>query len=456
MSPPALATPTWDALARGLAGEVLLPGAAAYEAARAPALQRWAAARPQAVVRCAAPHDVAEALAFARRHGLPTAVRSGGHDFAGRSSTPGLLVDVSPMDEVALRDGLAHVGAGARLGPLYAALAARGVTIPAGCGPTVGIAGLTLGGGVGILGRLHGLTCDRLVAAEVVLADGRVVTCDEHHHADLLWALRGAGAQGLGVVTRLAFLPVAPPAMTAFRLSWSPGAAAAVLRAWQGWAPDAADGVAASLHVTASGAPGAPCAVAVSGALVGGRRDAEEQLGALVDAVGHDPVGDERREGSHHEVKRHLADGDDDGDGEDRVLRSRSEFFRRGLSPEAIAALLARLGAERRPGEGRELDFTPWGGAYNRRAPDATAFAHRAERFLLQHVVAVPADAPAADAAAAAGWLEASFACTRPCGSGRVYPNFPEPGLPDAGRAYFGGNRHRLRRVRAAYGTSQT
>src|SRR5438105_2923317 len=97
------------------------------------------------------------------------------------------------MDEVSVSGGTVTVGAGARLGDIYDALAAHGRTIAAGCGPTVGIAGLTLGGGLGILGRSHGLTADQVVAARAVFADGRIVDCDGDRNEDLFWALRGAG-----------------------------------------------------------------------------------------------------------------------------------------------------------------------------------------------------------------------------------------------------------------------
>ena len=155
------------------------PGAAGYDELRRPAMAGFRDVRPQALVRCARPEDVAAALAFARAAGLAFAVRSGGHCFAGRSTTEGVVIDVSPLGSVAVEGDRATIGAGARLGDVYDALDAHGLTIPAGCGPTVGIAGLTLGGGLGILGRLHGLTSDALRAAQVVLADGRVVTCDD-------------------------------------------------------------------------------------------------------------------------------------------------------------------------------------------------------------------------------------------------------------------------------------
>jgi FAD/FMN-containing dehydrogenase len=150
-----------------------LPG---YESARKPATARFHDVLPQAVVRCVTPADVSETISFARRAGLRIAARSGGHCFAGRSSTEGIVVDVSPMRTVSVSGGVATVGAGARLDDVYDALDSHGLTIPAGCGPSVGIADLTLGGGLGILGRKHGLTSDNLIRAQVVLADGRLQT----------------------------------------------------------------------------------------------------------------------------------------------------------------------------------------------------------------------------------------------------------------------------------------
>jgi FAD/FMN-containing dehydrogenase len=182
----------WQALKAAIDGTLVLADSPEYERVRKPRMVRFQELRPQAIVLCASADDVAVTIAFARRHGLEKAIRSGGHSVAGRSSTEGLVIDVSPMGEMSLTGGVATVGAGVRLGALEDAMAPSGRTIPSGSSHTVGIAGLTLGGGLGILGRTHGLTSDHLLGARVVLADGRVVDCDEHHDSDLFWALRGA------------------------------------------------------------------------------------------------------------------------------------------------------------------------------------------------------------------------------------------------------------------------
>jgi FAD/FMN-containing dehydrogenase len=149
----------------------------------------------------------------------------------------GIVIDVTPMRSVSVSGGVARLGAGARLGDVYDSLEEHGLTIPAGCGPTVGISGLTLGGGLGILGRKHGLTSDHLLGAQIVLADGRVVECDERRDEELFWALRGAGGGNFGVVSSLLFETIPAPAATSFHLIWSDTQAPAAIDAWQAWVP---------------------------------------------------------------------------------------------------------------------------------------------------------------------------------------------------------------------------
>jgi len=403
------------------------------------------------VVRCETPTDVAETIRLARRTGLRTAARSGGHCFAGHSSTEGVVVDVTPMRSVSVSGGTATVGAGARLGDVYDSLEEHDLTIPAGCGPTVGIAGLTLGGGLGILGRTHGLTADNLLAAQVVLADGRVVGCDDHHDEELFWALRGAGGGNFGVVTSLVFRTLPAPAATSFHLVWPHTHAAAVVDAWQAWAPAAPDELAASLLLTAAADPPQPPVVNVFGAMLGSEGDTTVLLEALVAKTRADPMSAVLQHRSHRATKRHLAEH---GPGEDRPLGhpfSKSEFFPRPLPADAVAALVDNLTKGRVAGQSRELDFTPWGGAYNRVPADATAFVHRDARFLLKHAVVVDPDASGAQRRAARRWLAGSWATVHPWGSGGAYQNFPDPDLDDWAHAYYGTNLDRLVRVKAAY-----
>ena len=442
----------WRDLAKALEGEVVLPGSARYDEVRRPQIPRFHDVRPQAVVLFRTSEDVGEAIAFARRSDIEVAVRSGGHDFAGRSSGPGIVLDLTPMQSLEVSDGVATLGPGFRLGDLYGALAEHAVTIPAGCGATVGIGGQALGGGLGLLGRMRGLTSDQVVAARVVLADGQVVECDEQLHEDLFWALRGGGAQGLGVVTSLTLRTVPEPAATAFHLKWPYERATALVAAWQEWSPTGPDELAASLLVTVGGDAGADPVVHLFGSMIGSETETAALLDEFVAVAGADAASSERAHMRYGSLKSYLAErGPGDQEDEDGRPYMKSEFFREPLPAGAVDALLELFVRGRRPGEARKLDFMPWGGAYNRVPADATAFPHREELFLLEHSVVVPAGFDTGATDAARTWLSDSWTLTHPSGSGGVYGNFPDPDLPDEHRAYWGGNLERVRSVKEKY-----
>ena len=451
--------PRWEALDAALSGEVILPGSAEYETASQALNARFDGVRPRAVVRCAGPEDVGEALWFAARHGMPVATRGGGHCFGGRSSTDGVLVEVTPMHSVQVAGGTVTIGGGTRLGEVYGSLLEHGSVIPGGSCPSVGIAGLTLGGGLGIIGRTHGLTSDSLLRVQVVLADGRVLGCDEHNHEDLFWALRGGGAGNFGVVTELTFRTIPAPGATNFHLSWPFSRAARAIDAWQAWAPSGPDELSASLVIGAGPVVEDPPTVELFGVMLGTRSDADGVLEEVVARVGSDPTSTFREQMSFRETVEYWgerASGDRvEGDPPGRELRGsrfiRSEFFRRPLPPEVIGALLETLQRDRREGQSRELDFSPWGGAYNRVRPDATAFVHRDDRYWLKHAAEVDAGASDAEKEAAHDWAGRSWSLVHPFGTGRVFPNFPDPDLEDWPRAYFGPNLERLREVKARY-----
>jgi FAD/FMN-containing dehydrogenase len=455
----------WETLRRGIDGEIALPGSPAYQASRPPFNARFRDVRPSAIVSCASPQDVGEAISFAHRHGLEITTRAGGHSFAAHSSTRGLLVDVTPMRSVTVAGDVATVGGGARLGEVYEALQDHDLTIPGGTCPPVGVAGLTLGGGLGILGRRYGVTSDQLVGAEVVLADGRILRCDDHHEEDLFWALRGAGAGNFGVVTALVFRAVpAPPTTTNVHLAWPFAHAAAVVHAWQRWAPTAPDELAASLKITAGDDPDRSPAVDVYAAFHGARGDAARLVEELVGRVGSDPVAARLTPMTWPQTRRFWARLGDTGEesggvvdpepSDELCLYARSEFFARPLPAEAVGALLEAFGEGRTAGESRELDFMPWGGAYNRRPPDASAFVHRDQLFQLKHAVVVGPDAPPATQVAAHRAATRSWASVHPWGSGRVFQNFADPDLGHWADAYYGLNYARLVGVKARYDPS--
>jgi FAD/FMN-containing dehydrogenase len=445
-------------LERAIDGDVIGADSPAFARLRQPFNARFDDVIPQAVVRCSSAEDVAATVAFVRRHGLPTAIRSGGHDFAGRSTTTGIVIDVSTMRSVRVEDGLLRVEAGAVLGEVYREALRHGLTIPGGSCPSVGVAGLTLGGGLGIQGRTYGVTSDRLAAARIVLADGRTLECDVRHHDDLFWALRGGGTGHFGVVTDFVFEPIPAHRATSFLLTWSFDDAPAVADAWMRWSPDGPDALAASMVLAASADTDEPPRVEVFGTMLGSRTDAVEQLENLAAMVRPDPASSNVEERSYEDTMRYWADRAGERLEEPRAAPAgraiyliRSEFFARSLPADAIASLLEGFVADRVGGQSRELDFSPWGGAYVRVPSDATAFVHRDARFWIKHAVALPADADAAAVESGRRWVTGSWNSVHALGTGGVFPNFADPDMVDWGRAYHGTNLERLIEVKTRY-----
>jgi FAD/FMN-containing dehydrogenase len=427
--------PNLTEFGNSLDGELFGPDSSGYEAIRRPVNAAYQEVRPRLVVGCRSVSDVARAMAYATATGDRLAARGGGHCFAGRSWTDGIVLDLSGLDGIRVADDrIATIGAGARLAQVYAALHAYGRTLPAGCGPTVGITGLTLGGGIGLLGRKHGLTCDRLAGAQVVLPDCSVVDCDHDREPDLFWGLRGAGGGQFGVVTSLRFDTVPEPMTTRIEAHWSGIAFEELVSAWQAWAPEAPDEL--TVNLTLESEPGVPVHATLFGAAALEEGSTRELLRDFTDRAGVAATVELRGGLPYHHLKDTFADP---RDLPEPALRIRSEFFSDAMSHGTVAALLTLLEHPGTVGR-RRLTFTAMGGAYNRVAEDATAFAHRGESFLLEHV------ADATDP-----WVDLSWAAAHVDGSGHVYPNFPDPALEDWAVGYHAGNYSRLAEVKNAY-----
>jgi FAD/FMN-containing dehydrogenase len=285
-----------------------------------------------------------------------------------------------------------------------------------------------------MLGRKHGLTCDRLVGAQVVLPDGSVVECDRDDEPDLFWALRGAGGGQFGVVTSLRFDTVPEPLTCRVEATWSDMALEGLVSAWQAWAPDAPDDL--TVNLTVESEPGKPVHATLFGASTLEEGATRKLLQEFIDRAGVAPTLALRTGLPYHLLKSTFADP---RDLPDRAVRIRSEFFSRPMADCTLASLLTHLEEPRTIGR-RQITFTAMGGAYNRVAEDATAFAHRSERFLLEHIAEAPDP-----------WVDRSWATAHTDGSGRVYPNFPDPALDDWAAAYHAGNHPRLVAVKNAY-----
>ncbi|MBW5487169.1 FAD-binding oxidoreductase, partial [Streptomyces bambusae] len=286
-----------------LDGRRVLPADADYAEARRLFQPRYDTVAPGAVAYPAHEGDVTVCLAFARRTGAAAVPRGGGHSYAGWSTGTGLVVDTGALGGVdAGGAGQVRIGAGARTGDVNAALAARGVAVPTGLCPSVGIAGLTLGGGLGVSSRAYGAACDRLTGVRLVTPDGAVRDVDATHGAELFWALRGGGAGNFGVVVEFRFLahPVGDCALAELHWPWRD--TAALLHGWQRWLKALPDPFWSQVEFTlepgdgpgdgpdgpADGARAQPVP-AVRVLCLGGRAELERQLTRLADLVGAGP-----------------------------------------------------------------------------------------------------------------------------------------------------------------------
>src|SRR4051812_17214123 len=198
--------PTFSSLDNGLNGRVITAGDPSYEQART-VFYGGIDKRPAAIVRVADVADIQRVIATARDQGYELAVRSGGHSVVGHSTTDGgVVIDLRDMSKIDVdpNSRTAWVETGATASQVTEALGKYGLVVGFGDSGSVGVGGITLGGGIGFLVRKLGMTIDSLVAAEVVTADGRHLRADAEHHSDLFWAIRGGGGN-FGVVTRLRF-----------------------------------------------------------------------------------------------------------------------------------------------------------------------------------------------------------------------------------------------------------
>jgi FAD/FMN-containing dehydrogenase len=407
--------------------------------------------RPAVIARCTTAADVVDAVNHARENGLRATALGGGHGVAGNAlNDGGLVVDLSAMKaiEVDAAAKTARAGPGVTLGELDAATQAHGLATPLGVVSQTGIAGLTVGGGIGWLRRKHGLAADNVLSFEVVTADGRLVMASESENSDLFWGLRGGGA-GLGVVTAFEYRlhELGPEVMFAFVLY--PGERAAeILRFQEEYMVDAPDEVSPLAFLGrvphADDFPeeshGKPY-IAVLGLYAGGVAEGERALAPLRELG--DPIADFSSPMPYAEVQTVL-----DADYPDGWFYYWKSANLDALDDAAIARLTGR--AAEAPSHHSTIDVWYHGGAMGRVDPEATAFGSRP--LYLIGVEANWEERAGADVNIA--WARATVDDLSPFSSGGAYLNFP--GLFEEGeellRASHGDrNYERLAALRQKY-----
>lgn len=452
-----------EALAKSLQGSIVARRDATYDQDRLLFNTRFDGLRPALIAFCETSADVQKTIAWARRHQLEIAARSGGHSYAGYSTGSGVVIDLRRMAklDIDLSAQTITVGSGAVLIDVYAALWAEGLTIAAGSCPTLGMAGHTLGGGYGLISRKFGTASDNLLALELVTAAGDILSCSAAANDDLFWACRGGGGGNFGVVTSLT-LQAHPVSMAAyFTFTWDWPDASAVVAAWQAWAPNAPDELTAlcQLSVVGGGSP----RVSVSGQYLGAVEDLTALLTPIAD-VGTPTSMVIDQDSCENLIlmwadcygtvpECHLQSQDPEGKLTRSTYRAKSDYVTTPLPTAGIQALMAWIEARQQSdgaGFGGIL-LDSYGGALNRVAADATAFVHRDRLFSIQYIASErPADSRAVLEANLA-WINGVHAAMRPYVSGYAYQNYIDADLTDWQHAYYGANWSRLVSVKAKY-----
>ena len=420
-----------------LTGRIIWPQDSSYDEARQSFNARFSRF-PAAIVVCDNTDDVRNAVRWARQEGMPLRARSGGHSYEAFSVVDGgLVVDVGGLTgvEVDVARGEAVIGAGVRMLDCYRHLWQQGVTIPAGTCPGIGIAGLALGGGIGFLSRQYGLTCDNLVAVELVDADGQALRASAEKHPDLFWALRGGGGGNFGIATAFIFRVHPLDEVVTCTVSWPWDDVAEVLDAWQRWAPFADDRLCVALAVAHPSAG----AISVTGLFTGSATELPPLLEPLLQAgTPGTPV--------IQSLPYFTAVEQFAGPPITSVrFKNASSLAYDPLPSEAIATLVEHLRTA--PFASNLVGFFPLRGAIARVDPAATAFPHRRALFDLQYQAYWWDDAAEP---ASLSWVSDLRAAMAPYTSG-AYVNYIDADLPSWESAYYGTNLPRLQRVKTNY-----
>jgi FAD/FMN-containing dehydrogenase len=456
----------WAQLRQRLQGQLVLPSDPTYATAKQLDLLQFDVINPKAIAYCASPADVALCLKFAQYNGVCIAARSGGHSLGGYSTTQGLVIDVSRLNSVTAVNGTVSLGPGAESVDMVNALAPSGLALSTGYCPTVAAGGYLQGGGLGPLTRNVGVATDHVTAAQVVLANGQVVTASPGQNSDLYWAIRGGGGGNFGIVTSYAVIPTALSQLGVVSLSWSYDSTVDMLDGYAQWLADAPRTIGGAANVALpDAAPGNTPAPTVLMLSSGTTAELDGEVGRLISLTGA-PTSQARSVvpypalmmgiygcAAYTVAQCHLT-----GAGSQGVLpRStfglqRSRYMREPVPRSGWEQAVATFDAGRLTGQTHILEVIALGGAANDLARSDTAYVHRDSLFITSYLAGINTEPVSSTAAAVAQqWVNAGFAAIDPYSNGETYQNFIDPALGDWQRSYYAENYPRLVSVKEKY-----
>ncbi len=433
----------WDLLSHELSGPVLRPGDPGFAELARPWNLRYAETLPLGIARCRNRKDVQLAIGWARDQGLPLVARSGGHSYAGYSTTRGLMIDVSLMNSASYdrATGIVTLGGGTRNSTIYDALRPVDAAVTHGRCRQVGVAGLVLGGGVGFDMRRRGLTCDSLVSTELVTADGRALQCDAQQHPELFWACRGAGGGNFGINTSFTFQTHPVGRVTVFSLTWT-DQLEELFEACFGLLPTLEERFGVKLSATRKRDQG--ITINLLGQLSGTPDELAEMLEPLYTV--RPPDQPDIRTLSYWDGQEFLGE-----EGLPEYSQERSRYVYGTLGADATALILERLRSWPGTRGAATWKFFLTGGRVDDRARTDTAYVHRGADLLTSIDLEWAGTDPAGLIDQNLEWLNEFHQAMGAYASQESYQNFIDPYLENPLEAYYAENLPRLIQVKSTW-----
>ncbi len=425
-----------------LTGRIVLPGAPDYDQARMDYNSRFSK-YPKVIVFCQCTEDVVTAVKWSRENDIPLRARSGRHSFEAFSLVDkGIIIDVSEMTKVHVdkQKGIAKVQTGIQLSDLYTELFRYGVTIPAGTAPDVGVAGLTLGGGIGFLHRIWGLTIDNLIEVEMVVASeeygAKVIKANDFMNRDLFWASLGGGGGNFGIATSFIFKVHPIHDVSIYKINWDWKDIEPVFQTWQNWAPFT------SRRLTSDITLGSKLkgTIISTGQLLGSKEKLRELLKPLLRAG--TPTEVMIKTVPFIDATTFFAEPDLL---EFHKFKNTGAFGYHRLPSRGIDTMIEYL--RNAPNRNSDVWGQSLGGAVSDVAPSETAYYHRDAKFILEFATRWDNNHEEVENLR---WVNHFRKAMLPYLEGN-YVNFPDLAISDWELAYYGENIGRLKKVKRQY-----